>query len=139
MTQPYRLQVANRLIEAVDSVFQLHKEAKILVAGDFNDYAENKSIRRIEEGGLTDISRDATGRNGAKATYRFQGEWGSLDHIFVSETMAERLEECYIFDAPFLLENDETYGGVRPRRNYNGPRYLKGFSDHLPLVARFRL
>ena len=138
VTQPHRLQVANRLIEAVDSVFQLHPEAKILVAGDFNDYAENKSIRRIEES-LIDISRNATGRNGAKATYRFQGEWGSLDHIFASKAMADRMVECYIFDAPFLLEDDETYGGVKPRRNYNGPRYLKGFSDHLPLVARFLL
>ena len=139
ITQPHRLQVANRLVEAVDSILQLHKEAKILVAGDFNDYAENKSIRRIEEGGLTDVSRHATGRNGAKATYRFQGEWGSLDHILASKTMADRVEECYIFDAPFLLEDDETYGGVKPRRNYLGIRYLKGFSDHLPLVARFRL
>ena len=138
VTQPHRLQVANRLVEAVDSVFQRHPEAKILVAGDFNDYAENKSIRRIEES-LIDISRNATGRNGAKATYRFQGEWGSLDHIFASKAMADRVAECYIFDAPFLLEDDETYGGVRPRRNYNGPRYLRGFSDHLPLVARFRL
>ncbi|MBR6456202.1 MAG: endonuclease/exonuclease/phosphatase family protein [Prevotella sp.] len=138
VTQPHRLQVANRLVEAVDSVFQLHPEAKILVAGDFNDYAENKSIRRIEES-LIDISRNATGRNGAKATYRFQGEWGSLDHIFASKAMADRVAECYIFDAPFLLEEDETYGGVKPRRNYLGMRYLKGFSDHLPLVARFRL
>ena len=138
VTQPHRLQVASRLVESVDSVFQLHPEAKILVAGDFNDYAENKSIRRIEES-LIDISRNATGRNGAKATYRFQGEWGSLDHIFASKAMADRVAECYIFDAPFLLEEDETYGGVRPRRNYLGMRYLKGFSDHLPLVARFRL
>ena len=138
VTQPHRLQVASRLVESVDSVFQLHPEAKILVAGDFNDYAENKSIRRIEES-LFDISRNATGRNGAKATYRFQGEWGSLDHIFASKAMADRVAECYIFDAPFLLEEDETYGGVRPRRNYLGMRYLKGFSDHLPLVARFRL
>lgn len=139
LTQPHRLQVANRLCEAVDSVFQLHKEAKILVAGDFNDYAENKSLRRIEESGLTEVSRHATGRNGALATYRFQGEWGSLDHIFASPTMAEQLHECYIFDAPFLLEEDETHGGVKPRRNFLGSRYLRGFSDHLPLVARFKL
>lgn len=138
VTQPHRLQVANRLVEAVDSVFQLHPEAKILVAGDFNDYAENKSIRRIEES-LIDISRNATGRNGAKATYRFQGEWGALDHIFASKAMTDRVAECYIFDAPFLLEEDETYGGVKPRRNYLGMRYLRGFSDHLPLVARFKL
>ena len=62
-----------------------------------------------------------------------------LDHIFASPTLADRVENCQIFDAPFLLEPDETYGGVKPRRSYLGPRYLGGFSDHLPLVARFRL
>lgn len=139
LTRPYRLLVAERLVEAVDSVYQLHPEAKILVAGDFNAYTGDKSIVRIEEGGLSDVSRDATGSNGAQGTYRFQGEWGSLDHVFASPKMAESLHECYVFDAPFLLEDDESYGGLRPRRNYNGPRYQRGFSDHLPLVARFRL
>ena len=100
--------------------------------------SSQSAIHRIEKGGLTDISRHATGRNGAKATYRFQGEWGSLDHIFASEAMTACVAECYVFDAPFLLEDDETYGGVKPRRNYNGPNYMNGFSDHLPLVARFR-
>ena len=34
---------------------------------------------------------------------------------------------------------DGQYGGVKPRRNYIGPRYNNGFSDHLPLVATFRM
>jgi hypothetical protein len=44
---------------------------------------------------------------------------------------------CHINDAPFLLEEDKKYGGMKPRRTYLGPRYLGGFSDHLPLVAVF--
>ena len=34
------------------------------------------------------------------------------------------------------LREDTKYGGVKPRRNYNGMRYNNGFSDHLPLVLR---
>ena len=139
VTEPHRLLVAERLSEAIDSVFLLHSEAKILVAGDFNAYSGEKSLRRIEKTGLTEVSANAEGRNGARATYRFQGEWASLDHIFASPSMADCLSECYVFDAPFLLETDDTYGGVKPRRNYLGSRYLKGFSDHLPLVAKFKL
>ena len=45
---------------------------------------------------------------------------------------------CCVYDAPFLLVPDEKYGGVKPRRNYLGPRYMDGFSDHLPLVAKWR-
>ena len=37
----------------------------------------------------------------------------------------------------FLLADDEKFGGKKPRRNYLGPKYLNGYSDHLPLVVLF--
>ena len=139
LTEPYRMHVVECLMSAVDSLRSLSPDADVIVAGDFNDYARNKSIRYVESCELTEVSRNVKGKNGAKATYRFQGRWDSLDHIFVSPTMAVRLSECFIYDGVFLLEDDETYGGVKPRRNYLGPRYQRGFSDHLPLIARFIL
>ena len=138
-TRPHRMLVARRLTAAVDSVLQRHPSANVLVCGDFNDYSRDRSIRHLEANGLMELSRSACGRHGARGTYRYLGEWGLLDHIFASPAFASRLSECFIFDAPFLLESDDTYGGVKPHRNYLGPRYQHGFSDHLPLVARFRL
>jgi hypothetical protein len=41
--------------------------------------------------------------------------------------------EAVIFDAPFLLEEDEKYYGKKPFRTYLGPRYNGGISDHLPV------
>jgi hypothetical protein len=41
--------------------------------------------------------------------------------------------EVLIFDAPFLLVNDEKFGGVKTFRTYLGPKYLGGYSDHLPI------
>jgi hypothetical protein len=38
-----------------------------------------------------------------------------------------------IFDASFLLKPDEKFGGVKTFRTYLGPKYLSGFSDHLPI------
>ena len=136
-TRPHRLQVTRQLCVAVDSIRSLSPTAKIIVAGDFNDYGRVASLQMLSEHELTDISLSAKGKNGAKGTYRYQGEWGSLDHVFVSPTVKERLVDITIFDAPFLLEMDMKYGGKKPRRTYLGPRYLGGFSDHLPLVARF--
>ena len=136
-TRPHWLQVARQLCVAVDSIRSLSPTAKIIVAGDFNDYGRVASLQMLSEHELTDISLSAKGKNGAKGTYRYQGEWGSLDHVFVSPTVKERLVDITIFDAPFLLEMDMKYGGKKPRRTYLGPRYLGGFSDHLPLVARF--
>ena len=139
LTQPYRMLVAERLCTSIDSLRAVCPNARIIVAGDFNDYSTNRSLMRIADIGMIEVSQKATGRNGAKGTYRFQGEWGSLDHIFVSGNMAENLTGCYINDAPFLLEEESKYGGVRPMRSFRGPVYINGYSDHLPLVATFRL
>lgn len=139
LTQPYRMLVAERLCASIDSLRAVSPDARIIVAGDFNDYSDNRSLTRIADNGMVEVSHDAIGRNGAKGTYRYQGEWGSLDHIFASGNMAENLTGCYINDAPFLLEEESKYGGVRPLRSFRGPVYINGYSDHLPLVATFRL
>lgn len=138
-TRPFRQQVAQRLMQSVDSLRTLSPAARILVAGDFNDYFRDASLQYLESQNLQNVSKEAIGHHGARATYRFQGLWASLDHIFVSTSLQTALDTCYVNDQPFLLEEDEKYGGVKPRRTYNGFRYQRGFSDHLPLVARFRL
>ena len=38
-----------------------------------------------------------------------------------------------------LLTDDPKHGGLQPWRTYQGPRYLGGYSDHLPVYADFRL
>lgn len=138
-SRPYRIAVANRLLLAVDSVRQLQADARIIVAGDFNDYPGDSALVLLSRHALKNVSAHAKGRNGAKGTYKYKGLWGNLDHIFTSGKVAEWLTCCYIHDEPFLLEDDKKYGGVQPRRTYNGFRYNDGFSDHLPLVARFVL
>ena len=137
-SRPFRMAAARQVAAVIDSIYNnVSKDAKIIIAGDFNDYSQSASVRLLCSNRMKDISEKATGHNGAKGTYRYQGEWGSLDHILVSESLAASVDNCYIYDAPFLIEPDDKYGGVKPRRNYLGPRYLNGFSDHLPLVAIF--
>lgn len=138
-TRPFRMLVARRLGAAVDSIRRLSPRAKVIVAGDFNDYSDSRSIDYVCKRGLINVSEGAKGSHGAKGTYRYKGEWGSLDHILADEDLADSLVECRIHDAPFLLTDDKTYGGKQPFRTYIGPKYQQGFSDHLPLVARFRI
>ena len=137
-TRAHRLLVADYLGAAVDSVYRLSPEAHIIIAGDFNDYAEDLALRRLYAHGVKNISAGARGNNGAKGSYRFRGEWGSLDQIVCSPSVAQNMTECRIGDFRFLLEDDEKYGGVRPKRTYHGPCYHDGYSDHLPLIARFK-
>lgn len=138
-SRPFRMAAAESVSAVVDSIYKVSAEARIIVAGDFNDYANSESVRMICSRGLTDVSENAVGMNGARGTYRYQGEWGSLDHILVSDKIVGGVEKCWVNDADFLIEKDEKYGGVKPRRNYLGPRYLDGFSDHLPLVVHLKV
>lgn len=139
-SQTYRLIVNDVLCNTIDSIFSTNSDANILLAGDFNDYSNDLSIKRIKEHNMINVSENAKGTNGAEGTYRFQEQWGSLDHIFLSTPYYKKHSgiNCYVNDIPFLLINDEKYGGVKPRRTYSGFKYdEKGFSDHLPLVMRF--
>ena len=134
-SRPNRQLVADRLMSVVR---QLPADAKVMIAGDFNDGATDPALRFLEDNGLHNVTAKATGSHGAKATYRYQGVWQSIDHVFVSTVLVDFVDKSFINDAPFLLEEDKKYGGVKPLRTYNGYRYQRGFSDHLPLVVRFR-
>lgn len=138
-SRPFRHAAAEVVCTVLDSIKQVQPHANIIVAGDFNDYSTSESLQMICSHDMTDVSRQATGSHGAKGTYRYQGQWGSLDHILVSKPLYDRLHHCFIADYPFLLVPDHKYGGVQPKRNYMGPRWVDGFSDHLPLVMRLNL
>ena len=139
VTRPHRLAVANRLCLAIDSIRSSSPTASVVVAGDFNDPYDSKALEILHEHQMMNVSQGARGSHGAKGTYKYQGQWESIDHIFVGGNILHAFQQCRIQDAPFLLEEDEQYGGVMPRRNYRGYQYNKGYSDHLPLVARFEL
>ena len=136
-SRPFRLQAADRLTEAVDSIRAVTPEARVLITGDFNDYHDSPALMRLYEKRLTNITIGARGDNGAEGTYRYKGEWNSLDHIIVSPSLLNKVDTTFVHAPLFLLEEDNTYGGYMPRRTYKGMKYQKGYSDHLPLVARF--
>lgn len=137
-TQNYRMLVVTALTNVVDSIRYADSTACIVAMGDFNDYANDRSLRYLSQHGLTNISASAVGKNNeAKGTYRYHGRWGSLDHLLVNDRLLEKLVTCYINDASFLTEEDKRYGGRKPLRNYVGRSWNNGYSDHLPLVAIF--
>jgi hypothetical protein len=79
-----------------------------------------------------------------KGSHIHDGIWGALDQIIVSGNLMNNdrfwvdSDNVRIFDAGFLLTDDEKHLGKQPFRTYNGFRYLGGFSDHLPVMAHFR-
>jgi endonuclease/exonuclease/phosphatase family metal-dependent hydrolase len=133
-SRPFRMQVVNTLLKTAQGI-----KGNMIIAGDFNDYATSPSLRQMEKNGFLNATKKAVGIGGkAKGTYRYRGEWHSLDHIVLSPDLAEKIERFFVNDASFLLEEEQVYGGYRPRRSFQGFQYRKdGFSDHLPLVIRF--
>ena len=121
----------------MDAIRLLPTDARVIVAGDFNDYADSPALLYLQDNGLHNVTATARGLHGAPGTYRYDGRWQSIDHVLVSALLRDSVRQVFINDAPFLVEEDKKYGGVKPFRTFNGYRYQRGFSDHLPLVVRF--
>lgn len=139
-SRPFRKAVMERLCSTLDSLRASHPFAKIIITGDFNEPPEGRNLQSVYRRGMHNVTRNAHGENGARGTYRYKGKWELIDHVLVSQSLKNAVVSSRIFDAPFLLVDDERYGGVKPRRSYPSFRYdSQGFSDHLPLVVRFKL
>lgn len=117
----WKRRVAKEVLEeAVDSIFKVQAEAKIVVMGDMN--AEDLEVK-----GLKDE------RMRGEGTHKYQGQWTFLDHFYVSASM-DSVSKARVYDAEWIQETDEKYLGLKPKRTYNGYHYQNGFSDHLPIV-----
>lgn len=142
-TEPYRVSVVQTLLSTIDSVRNVAEDAAIIVAGDFNDYSADRSLQMLCNAGMTEATLTAKGVNykdtGVSGTYKYQGWWDSLDHIFISGRLASCKYQCHILDSQWLLEEDATWGGYKPRRTFAGSMYHGGTSDHLPITMQIML
>lgn len=135
----------------VDSIINIIPEAKILIMGDFNDTPDASCIQEIlgageslnENAVLINLFTDA-GKLGFAGTLKHQESWMTFDQIIVSKSMINSeslhcsLRDAEIIHDDFLLADDKTYYGVKLNRTYLGPKYLGGFSDHLPVRLLLR-
>lgn len=119
----WKREAAKEVMErALDSVFGVYPDAKIIVMGDMN--ANELSLK-----GLTDKRMKGEG------THKYRGQWNFLDHFYVSASI-DSLSHAQVYDAEWIQETDDKFMGLRPKRTYNGFQYQNGYSDHLPIVLR---
>lgn len=152
-SEPYRLFAAQKLKNAADSLMCVRRSAKLIIMGDFNDYPTDKSVKQVLKALSPEenpdhkqlyhlLARKAKNRN--FGSYKYQGEWGLLDHLIVSGTLLDTSgtlfteeKKASVLRLPFLLIKDEKYGGMQPFRTYIGMKYQGGYSDHLPVYTDF--
>ena len=155
-SEPYRLHAAKKLRTTVDSIMNKRSHPQVIIMGDFNDYPSNQSIQEILKPTSPTTSPilspelhhllTSKAKSHKFGSYKFHGEWGLLDHLMVSETLLDTTSKFFtskdkanVARIPFLLEEDNKYGGDEPFRTYKGMRYHGGISDHLPIYTDFTL
>lgn len=131
-SEPKRMAVADLAKGVIDSLLAANPKAAIIMMGDLNDTPASKSVKHLigNRENLVNLTPFATGEKG---TYKYRGDWSAIDQFIVSLYGSR---EMYVFAPEFLLEWDDAYMGVKPRRTYQGPKYLGGVSDHLPIILK---
>ncbi len=146
-TAPKRMHAAQFLRGKVDSLLAINPKALIVLTGDFNDTPEAASITlglgimtdhsSIQSKNLYNLMYPIRFKTG---THSFQNKWSLIDQFIVSGNLMSISaktsvlgQTAQVFDMPFLLAEGAT-GVTRPFRTYQGPKYIGGFSDHLPIL-----
>ena len=136
---PRRLKAAQMATQFIDSIQKNDPKAKIIFMGDLNDHPSDAGPQLVAQK-LTPLITKSSGAFGG--SYNYKNEWEVLDHMMVSNNAFEgklqiQKESGSIHSFPFLLT--EYKGQTVPNRTYAGPKYLGGYSDHLPVSIQLIL
>jgi hypothetical protein len=153
-TKSLRMLAANLLRSKVDELNKKYKSPKIVILGDFNDNPEDETLSEIlrakeveqpiVENQLYNLFFDL--KRIDQGTLKYQSQWYIFDQIIVSGSLLSassgiytKPENARILAIPFLLEEDQKFGGKKPFRTYYGYSYNGGFSDHLPVLLQLNM
>ncbi|MGK7397086.1 MAG: endonuclease/exonuclease/phosphatase family protein [Candidatus Cyclobacteriaceae bacterium M3_2C_046] len=140
-SQPGRIQAAKTLKTRTDSIYSINSEAKMIIMGDLNDNPDDTSILTLcpkeSDPYLINLMTGQYEKgNGTLVFNQAFGQWHLFDQLIISASLlknepglALQPSEDRIFKPAWLLDPVK---GV-PLRTYQGPLYLGGFSDHLPV------
>lgn len=151
-TREKRKKAAEKLKNEIGLLQQAEIHPLIIIMGDFNDQPFDESLA-IHLGAAQKAVQNPNALvnlafrwdKEKKGTLKYQAQWNIFDQIIVSEAILDPYaplfttpDDARILDAPFLLEKDETYAGLKLHRTYQGFQYKAGFSDHLPVILMLR-
>lgn len=153
-TVDLRSLAANTLRAQVDKLYSEFRKPKIIIMGDFNDQPSDESLTKVlrvttfnsypESDKLLNLSTGWDTKD--IGTLKYQSQWQIFDQVIVSGSFlsSDKGVSCHrdsavIFKPGFLLIKDESFGGLKPYRTFNGFNYQGGFSDHLPVYLDLTL
>ncbi len=159
-SEPKRISAAQTLRNAVDRIFSSDENANIFIIGDFNDDPVNVSILEAlqaqpikcdsipldfemnSEGELFNLSYYKFEEG--EGSYKYRDTWNMLDQIIVSGSIITGNEIRYlcnsfeVYKPNYIVTQSGSYEGA-PYPTYGGKKYLGGYSDHFPVIAKFKI
>ena len=126
-----RTEAANELIRWLSSDPTGSHDPDYLILGDMNSYRNEDPIKAFRNAGYVDLI--ASRLPAESYSYAYEGQWGELDHLLASPSLAEQVTGATIWH----INADEP-----PERGYSGiwssPDKYR-CSDHDPLIAGISL
>lgn len=159
-SEPKRISAAQTLRDAVDRIFSSEENANIFIIGDFNDDPVNVSVLETlqahpikcdslptdfemnSEAELFNLSYQSFEKG--EGSFKYRDTWNMLDQIIVSGSIISGNDINYIcnsfevFKPNFIVTRSGKYEGT-PYPTYGGRKYLGGYSDHFPVIAKFKI
>ena len=152
-SDPKREAAAAQCRRIADSVRLANPATKVVIMGDLNDDATDKSItevlgakgniKKLEKGDLYNPYIDLL--KAGYGTLGYRDSWNLFDNIIVSENLAtgstgslklqqEKGSKFYgcIFSTPYMIQREGQYKNY-PLRTFVGNNFQNGFSDHFPV------
>jgi predicted extracellular nuclease len=153
-SEPNRVAAAKELRMEVEKVLSKSPQANIFIMGDFNDEPDNVSIKdelKAEEfvcdsanGSFALHNLAWERKHHGEGTLKYRDQWNMLDQIIVSTPVINPKHKALhyvcgsfeIFKPDYLVQKGDKYAGS-PFPTYGGSKYLGGYSDHFPVLAKF--
>ena len=156
-----RISAAKALRETVDSLYNKNIKSKVIIVGDFNDEPTNVSITEnlkaapffCDSSNTSNLKEDlstdlfnlsyASWERG-EGSYFYHDDFNMLDQIITSKDLITGTSINYIchsfevYKPDLLVTRSGKYKGA-PFPTYGGSRYLGGYSDHFPVIAKFKI
>ena len=142
-SSPFREAAGTLNKKIIDSLQRINPQAKIIILGDLNDGAYNKSVKvalgakakkaEVKPFGIYNPFEDMAKKG--FGTIAFRDAWDIFDQIMVSETLIHpdyssyRFWKAGIYNKSFLIQTTGQYKGYPLRHSSTEI----GFSDHFPV------
>ncbi|MDN4481148.1 ExeM/NucH family extracellular endonuclease [Demequina muriae] len=107
------------------------EDPDVFILGDLNSYAQEDPIDVLRDAGYVDMAAEGYG-------YVFDGQWGSLDYVFASSSLAEQVTgSAHVninADEPSVLDYNTDFKSEAQIESLYAPDWYRT-SDHDPVLV----